>query len=256
MVKLKDVCYHIQQKTLVQETSVCFEANRFHVIMGANGAGKSTLLKLLSGYLPSSQGQVLFQQKNIQQYSKITLAKKRAVLSQQYAIMFPILVKDIVMMGRYPFFKSTPTAIDKRICTEAMQLLQMEDFAERQYHTLSGGEAQKVQMCRILAQIWEANEGDEKTLFLDEPVSGLDVKYQYQLMNIAKDLCQRHITIIAVLHDINLALTFADRILFMKHGSILYDLDHPSAIRPQIIHEVFDINATIETIAHKPVVLF
>lgn len=256
MVKLEKVSYRIRHKTLVNETFVCFAANRFHVVMGANGAGKSTLLKLMSGYLLPSQGHIVFQQKKVQEYSKLALAQKRAVLSQQYAITFPITVKEVVMMGRYPFFKNNPTTLDKQICKEAMQLMRIEDFAERGYNTLSGGEAQKVQMCRVLAQIWDAKEGDEKVLFLDEPVSSLDVKYQYQLMNVAKGLCEKHVTIIAVLHDINLTLSFADRILFMKNGSMIYDLNHPTAITATMIQDVFDIPATIETIAQKPVVLF
>ena len=137
MVKLEKVSYRIRNKTLVNETSVYFDANRFHVIMGANGAGKSTLLKLMSGYLLPSQGHIIFKQKGLQQYSKLALAQKRAVLSQQYAITFPITVKEVVMMGRYPFFKNNPATLDKQIGKEAMQLMRIEDFAEKQYSLLT-----------------------------------------------------------------------------------------------------------------------
>src|ERR1700730_1352496 len=203
MLRADCASYWIGDKILVHEVDLSFEPNRFHVIMGANGAGKTTLLRLLAGNTHASAGEVFLFDKPIKRYSKKELATKRAVLSQHYNIAFPIAVSDMVMMGRYPYYNNLPSKQDYAICKQAMELMQVEEMSERDYNTLSGGEAQKVQMSRVLAQIWEAREGQEKILFLDEPVSHLDVKYQQQLLKVAKGLCDRQVTVIAILHDIN-----------------------------------------------------
>ena len=257
MLEAKNISYSIGKKVLLHPSNLGFDLNLFHVIMGANGAGKSTLLKLLAGELHPSEGQVLLNEKNLSTYTKRELAMKRAVLSQHYNISFPVSAKDIVLMGRYPFFNTRPGKKDLDICVQAMELMNVTEFSERDYNTLSGGEGQKVQMSRALAQIWEATDADKKILFLDEPVSHLDIKYQYQLLQIAKTLCRQHTTVIAILHDINLAMSFADRILFMKKGTIQYVIDDLKELTTGMIADVFGVNASIiHPVNHKPVVIF
>lgn len=257
MLSAENISSKVGNKYLLEETSLQFEEGLFHVIMGANGAGKSTLLKILAGDQKPSSGKVLLDEKELSHYTKKELAVRRSVLSQHYNITFPILVNDMVMMGRYPYFSANPTAKDISICKEAMQLMDVYEFRERDYNTLSGGEAQKAQMSRVLAQIWEAKEGEEKLLFLDEPVSHLDVKYQHQLLQAAKNLCKQHTTVIAILHDINLTLTFADKILFMKQGKVLYETKNLNDISSEIIKDVFDVHSKIiYSEEDKPVVVF
>jgi iron complex transport system ATP-binding protein len=256
MLSAKEISFRIDRKFLLQETSVDFEPGMFHVIMGANGAGKSTLLKLLAGDQRSSSGKIFLDGKDLDRYSRKQLAVKRAVLSQHYHISFPISVYEIVLMGRYPYFSNRPSALDKGICREAMELMDMAAMAERDYLTLSGGEAQKAQMSRVLAQIWEAGKEEGKILFLDEPVSHLDIKFQHQLLIAAKNLCAQGTTVVAILHDVNLALAFADRMLFMKEGRILYDKRNFTEVTTEIIKHVFDVSATIYyPERHKPVII-
>ena len=257
MLSAENISFRVGNKYLLEETSLQFEEGLFHVIMGANGAGKSTLLKILAGDQKPSSGKVSLDDKELSHYTKKELAVRRSVLSQHYNITFPILVNDMVMMGRYPYFSANPTAKDISICKEAMQLMDVYEFRERDYNTLSGGEAQKAQMSRVLSQIWEAKEGEEKILFLDEPVSHLDVKYQHQLLQAAKDLCKQHTTVVAILHDINLTLTFADKILFMKQGKVLYQTQNHNDISPEMIKDVFDVHSKIiYSGGDKPVVVF
>lgn len=257
MLKAAAISYQVGPTVLLHETTVTFAPGRFHVIMGANGAGKSTLLKVLAGEQQPAAGAVYLEGKPLHHYSKTALAVKRAVLSQHLQLSFPITVEEIVLMGRYPYFATHPTARDKAICNEAMALMHVEHLAERDYTTLSGGEAQKVQMCRVLAQMGDRQAGEKKVLFLDEPVSHLDVKYQYQLLRAAKALCQEQATVIAILHDINLALAFADRLLFMKEGRLVHDLEQVSALTPAILQEVFGMPAALlYPDGRKPVVLF
>jgi iron complex transport system ATP-binding protein len=257
MLKAESISFKVDSKYLLHESTIAFEQEKFHVIMGANGAGKSTLLKLLAGDQKASSGKISLFGKYLDHYSKKELAIKRAVLSQHYNIAFPITVSDIVLMGRYPYFSNNPTSNDLSICKQSMQLMDVDGLSERDYNTLSGGEAQKVQMSRVLSQIWEAKVGEEKLLFLDEPVSHLDIKYQHQLLKAAKELCNQHITVIAILHDINLSINYADRILFMKQGRILYDTTKLTDISTEVIRDIFDVSSTIlYPEHHKPVVIF
>jgi iron complex transport system ATP-binding protein len=149
------------------------------------------------------------------------------------------------MMGRYPFFTTSPSNHDKEICNQALHLMESHELSQRDYNTLSGGEAQKIQMSRVLSQIWEARAGEEKILFLDEPVSHLDLKYQHQLLQTAKEFCKRQATVIAILHDINLALLYADRIIFLKQGNLVHETSIASDVSPQIIKVVFDVDAKV-----------
>lgn len=257
MLNAENISFKVGGRFLLNDTSVQFDQGKFHVIMGPNGAGKSTLLKLLAGEVKPSSGKINFIGRELNSFSKKHLATKRAVLSQHYHITFPISVKDIVLMGRYPYFTNNPTANDLSVCQQAMQLMDIHQLRERDYNTLSGGEAQKVQMSRVLSQIWEARPGEGKLLFLDEPVSHLDVKYQHQLLSAAKNLCREHTTVIAVLHDINLSFAYADRILFLKQGEVLYDETDFSRVNAEMIQNVFDVSSTIlHPENHKPVVIF
>ena len=187
MLSASGISFKVGSKYLLADTTVSFEKGKFHVIMGANGAGKSTLLKILAGSQKPSSGYVFMDGKDLSFYSKKILAQKRAVLSQQYHITFPIEVKDVVQMGRYPYYLQNPAKEDISICHEAMRTMQVEEMQDRDYNSLSGGEAQKVQMSRVLAQIGKADDENKKILFLDEPVSHLDLRYQHQLLQVAKN---------------------------------------------------------------------
>ena len=257
MLSAENVSFKVGSTYLLHPSTIYYEANKFHVIMGSNGAGKSTLLKLLAGDQKPSSGKIVLSEKQLTRYSKKELARKRAVLSQHYHVSFPLSVNDIVLMGRYPYFENSPRDNDLAICKLAMQLMDVYQLSDRDYNSLSGGEAQKVQMSRVLSQIWNTEDPEEKLLLLDEPVSHLDIKYQHQLLTAAKDLCNQHTTVIAILHDINLAIAYADRILFMKEGKILYDTTELFKISTEVIRQVFDVpSSIIHPQGHKPVVLF
>lgn len=245
MIEAKNIGYAVGNTFLVNDISLKVLSGEFVVIMGANGAGKSTLLKMLAGSLQPTVGEISMNEKSLKEFSTEELAVKRAVLSQQYAIVFPSTAKDIVTIGRYPYFNNKPSATDERIIQQCMQQMEVTVLAERDYNTLSGGEAQKVQMSRVLAQIGEPEQAKDKILFLDEPVSHLDIKYQHQLLQVAKSLCSHHVAVIAVLHDINLAVKYASKILFMKNGQLITTLNHPHEISTNITHEVFDVDAKI-----------
>ena len=245
MIEVQGISFLVKKKILVNNISLKILPGEFVVIMGANGAGKSTLLKMIAGSLQATSGQVLFNDKKLKEYSVEALSKKRAVLSQHYHISFPLTAHEIVMMGRYPYFDHNPTHNDVEIVNSALQKMQVQHLADRDYNTLSGGEAQKIQMCRVLAQIGEISLNENKLLLLDEPVSHLDVKYQHQLLQEAKLLCQKKVSVLAVLHDINLSLKYADRILFMKDGNLIRSLPKNENIDADMLRDVFDAEANV-----------
>lgn len=244
MIKINNLSFKIQGKYLIQNIDCNISANELVVIMGANGAGKTTLLKMMSGSLLPSNGELWVDQKLIQSYSSQALSHKRAVLSQHYEIAFPLSVREIIMMGRYPYFQSNPKEKDLAIVEEVLIQMEITHLADRNYQTLSGGEAQKVQMARVLAQM-KGGINQNKYLLLDEPVSHLDIKFQYQLLEIANAMKNEQTAVIAVLHDLNLALKFADRILFMKEGSIIHQHRQSEQLDVSIIKDVFGVDASI-----------
>lgn len=241
MLKADNVSFTIEGQKLVDNISLEFKPGTFNVIMGQNGAGKSTFLRLLAGSSRVTEGEVTLFGKNVKSYKEIDLARMRAVLSQHYEISFPVTVHDIVLMGRYPHFKSEPGTIDMRIIDESLDLMGISGLKDRNYDTLSGGEAQKVQMARVLSQIRQNGDKENKILFLDEPVSQLDIHYQYFMLQAAKKLTAENVLVIAVLHDLNLALNYADNIIFLKKGKLVKEFASVGEIDSEIIREVFDI---------------
>ena len=165
-------------------------------------------------------------------------------MSQQPELSFPLTVEEVVMMGRYPHFHFNPDKRDEEICNEVMHRMNLTSFKERNYLTLSGGEKQRVQFARVLAQIWEKPAQGYRYLFLDEPLNNLDISYQQEFLKLSVEFSKANTVLIAILHDINLALAYASRILFMKAGTIAYDI-HPEELTSSIIKEVFDVNASV-----------
>jgi iron complex transport system ATP-binding protein len=241
LLKAKNITYRIDNKTLLSDVSLEFKPGEFTVIMGQNGAGKSTLLRILAGSTRATDGEVSLYGKRIETYKEIELARIRAVLSQHYEISFPVSINDIVMMGRYPHFKSEPSGKDYEIADKALSMMGIYDLKNRNYDTLSGGEAQKVQMARVLSQIWEHDKDKSKILFLDEPVSQLDIQYQYFLLQAARNFTKENVMVVAILHDLNLAINYADNIIFLKNGSLVKSFNSVYDIDKEIVNKVFDI---------------
>jgi iron complex transport system ATP-binding protein len=256
MLKAENLTYKIGEKYLVKDACISVKPGEFVVIMGRNGAGKSTLLKMLSGSMKPSSGAASLNGKDLYSIHELKLAKIRAVLSQHYDITFPITTEEIVMMGRYPHFKNAPSVRDWEILNSAFELIRIKELKERFYNTLSGGEAQKVQMSRVLAQIWEEDE-EGRLLLLDEPVSSLDLRYQHELLRIARSFIKGRTAVIAVLHDINLALSYADRIILMKDSQITGELDADTMPDEKLIEDVFDIRIKVigNPLNRKPLVI-
>ena len=247
-LELRGVSHRAGGTTILDGVSVRFAPGRFNVIVGPNGAGKSTLMRVATGLLQPAAGGVRYAGRALGAYDAEGLARVRAVLSQHVELAFPLAVEDVVLMGRYPHYDSVPAPHDREIVTRALELVAMAHKRHQPYPTLSGGEQQKVQMARVLSQIWPYDPPPDagsrhRWLFLDEPTSSLDVHYQIQLLDLARDLLRHGCTVIAVLHDLNVAFHYGDRVLMLDQGRVALETDEPRSIPAALIERVFRVKA-------------
>ncbi|HEY7898008.1 MAG TPA: ATP-binding cassette domain-containing protein [Gemmatimonadaceae bacterium] len=244
MVEVVDVSYVAGGNLILDGVTARFRRGRFNVILGPNGAGKSSLLKIATGLLQPSNGTVTYDGKSVGGFAPVELARRRAVLSQHVELTFPLPVRDVVLMGRYPHYGRSPAARDVEIVERALEIVGMQDRREQLYPTLSGGEQQKVQLARVLAQIWTYDgTSDHKYLFLDEPTASLDVHYQIHLLDVARELLAHECTIVAILHDLNVAFHYGDAFFLMDGGRMAREADSSRDLPPALIEQVFRVTA-------------
>jgi len=245
MVTLNNVSFKVGAKTILDSLSAEWSMGKVYLIIGPNGAGKSTLIKLICKQLTPSTGTIYFGNLELSSISLEKLATQRAVLSQHSELAFPLTAFEVVMMGRYPHFKNQPTQQDVLAVEEAMRFFDVWPFADRNYLTLSGGEQQRVQFARVLAQIWYKNE-NPRYLILDEPLTFLDIHYQIQFMMQLKTLVAiGDLMVIGVLHDLNLATRFADSILLLNNGRIVASGIPEEVLTKENIKNVFQLEPEI-----------
>jgi iron complex transport system ATP-binding protein len=249
MLTASDVSFRVLNKALVSNISICFEPNKLHLIIGPNGAGKSTLVKLLARYLRPQTGKVEYEGMDVKVTSEAELAKVRAVLSQAIDIAFPLTVREVVMMGRYPHFGGRPGDIDLRIVDEVMEQLDVAEFSSRDYQTLSGGERQRVNFARVLAQLWHDGQADVRRscryLLLDEPLTFLDIRHQIDFMKKIKAFTAgSNVVTIGVVHDLNLAAHFGDQLVLLNEGRVVAHGKAVDVLTAERIYDVFGVKPT------------
>jgi iron complex transport system ATP-binding protein len=249
MVELRDVSYRVGEARILEGLSARFRPGKFNVVLGPNGAGKSTLLRIATGLTRPTSGVVLFDGRPVDAFDMSELARLRAVLSQHVELAFPLPAADVVMMGRYPHFERVATAHDRDIVRRALEMVGMTDRADQAYPTLSGGERQKIQLARVLSQIWNYDDGapgaprPRRCLFLDEPTTSLDIHYQIHLLDVARSLLDYDCTVIAILHDLNVALEYGQYFVLLDGGRVALEAEDPAAIGQAEIERIFRVRA-------------
>lgn len=243
MMQVNQLVYTAGKRNILNNISFSLTPGKVTVILGPNGAGKSTLLRLLSGELKPSGGTVSWHNRPLHQIPPAQLATQRAVLTQQYAITLPFTCEEVVLMGRYPHFTNQPAADDIAAVKAAMEEMHVTHLSSRPFQTLSGGEQQRVQAARVLAQLWskrpEAAPG--KMLLLDEPTSSMDIQHQQLLLGKARKLAQQRYTVLIVLHDLNLAARYADEIVLLQKGSLLAAGTAAEVLQPATLQQAYGI---------------
>ena len=242
MIELNQVGYRIGGNWLVRDITLTIEAGTLWCLVGPNGAGKSTLLRLISGELTPTTGNIRLFGKPIHTYEPREFARLRAYLQQKREVNFPFTSMEIVLFGRYPYLNgSKETARDLHIVQEALRKVEADIFAKRLYPTLSGGEASRVDIARILAQAPEL-------FLLDEPTNHLDPRHHVQILNLCKTLCRQRKTVITAIHDLNLASMYADRLLMLKDGKPVACGSPRDVLTLEQLSEVYGI--PFEVLAH------
>lgn len=230
---------------LLDRADFAVDAGRFAAILGPNGAGKSTLMKVLAGSLQPDPGNVRLCGRALRDWSRRDSSRLRAVLSQRTDLTFPFSVRDVVLLGRSPYAGQTGRNTDIAIAESTMEMCGIAHLAARIYPTLSGGEQQRVQLARVLAQLHRSgadfNDCSGQVLLLDEPTSSLDIAHQHAILELARDLTARGMAVAAVLHDLNLAAMFADSVHLMKEARIVEAGPPAEIIRPESVKSIFDI---------------
>jgi iron complex transport system ATP-binding protein len=236
MIEAKQIGLSITGKTLLKDVNLSVQPGTFTAIAGPNGAGKSSLLKILSHELTHYKGEVRINNVMASSYTVAQLSAVRAVLPQHSHVQFPFTVKQIVELGWQHVKNSTRS--NHELLEEVMDLTGVMDWANRNYLTLSGGEQQRVQLTRVLAQVWEQKTFPRYVL-LDEPTSSLDIAQQQLIFSLVKKACDRNIGVLAVVHDLNQAVQFADHLYFMRNGAVIAQGESKTVFTKPIIEETF-----------------
>lgn len=240
MLATENLTVRLGKKTLLNRISLQLKPGELLALIGPNGAGKSTLLKSLCGELRPAAGQVRLNGKNVRQWSLLERAQLCGVLPQHSTLAFPFSVADVVAMGRSPHFRTANSGNDSTIVRQAMQVTGTDHLRDRNYITLSGGEKQRVHFARILAQIWESSSLGPRYMLLDEPTSALDPACQHDFLQIARHFCRQQETgVLAILHDLNLAALYADRIALLHAGRLVIADTPTHVLTQELIERIF-----------------
>ena len=244
MIEAKNITVEINSKKLLDGVSLEIRSGEVLAVLGPNGAGKSTLRKVLCGDLIASSGEVLMYNKPLGDWSLPERAKVRAVLPQESSLNFPFSVLEVVLMGRAPHLSGAEKSRDYEIARAALEAVDELKLEQRIYPTLSGGERQRVQLARVLAQIWERTE-NPRYMILDEPTSNLDIAHQHGILKIARRFAKENVAVMVILHDLNLAMQYADKILLLKDGKVNAFGKPLEILTEKMIYNVFNLPARI-----------
>ncbi len=243
---LEDISFTYEDLPTIDQISCHFESGNFYSILGPNGSGKTTLLDLISGFLKPATGSIEINDVPVQTLSKNQLAKNIALVSQDYSINFPFLVKEVVLMGRHPFIPrfSQPSRKDYDTAASVMASCGITHLKDRKISELSGGEKQRCVFARALCQ-------DAPVLLLDEAFSNMDISHTLQMLNIVKRAVkEKNRMVISVFHDLNIASAWSDAVLMLKNGKIVAFGETPDVFTRETIRNVFNVESIVEFNAH------
>jgi iron complex transport system ATP-binding protein len=243
MLQASSVSVVVGGATLVDAVDLRVNPGEMIAIVGPNGAGKSTLLRMLSGDITPTRGSVELKQRALRAYPPRELARHRAMLSQHVNVAFPFTVEEIVYMGAGDNSRATAAPLVE----SALDEVGLKGFRHRQLPTLSGGEQQRAHFARVLVQLacGEALNGPG-LLLLDEPTSSLDLRHQIDLVETARRRAQNGTAVIAILHDLNLAMRFADRLVLLHRGRLAVDGGRNEAMTAETIRTIFEVDVAID----------
>ena len=237
VLDISSLSFNFGSKNILADIDLSIKNNGIVGIIGPNGSGKSTLLKCIYRVLKPKTGTIFIDGKNINDYQFKETAKKMAVVAQHNDTHFDFNVLEMVLIGRSPHkkFMERDSAEDIELAYKALEQVNMKDFADRNFSSLSGGEKQRIILARALVQ-------NTDCLILDEPTNHLDIKHQLHFMSLAKDL---KMTVISAIHDLNIAAMYCDKIYALKEGQIIAAGSVNEVITEEVIKTLYDVEAKI-----------
>jgi iron complex transport system ATP-binding protein len=237
MLACRNLGFRYGAVPVLQDISFTVEKGRFCVVLGRNGSGKTTLIHCLNRILQPTTGQVFIDGKNMTALSRNEIARAVSLVPQEHMDIFPFQVIDVVVMARAPFLgtAAAPKTRDYELAADALKQLHAIHLAEKNFNRISGGERQIVLLARAIAQ-------NARIMLLDEPTNHLDFNNQYHLLSAIKELCRSsRLCIVASMHDPNLASLFADDVIMLKNGGILYQGPGRTIMTSRHISHLYDI---------------
>jgi iron complex transport system ATP-binding protein len=247
MLAATSLTYAVAGRALVDGISLAAAPGEFVAILGPNGAGKTTLLRLLSGELEAQSGGVELNGLPLARWRHAQLARMRAVLPQESRLSFAFTALEVALFGRYPHRSGAINQADREIALAALAATDAAHLAAGDFTTLSGGEKARVQLARVLAQLWEpcriGRTRRPRLLLLDEPTAALDLAHQHATLAAARAFArgQGDVAVIAVLHDLNLAAQYCDRLVMLRAGRMHVQGTPAEVLREPLIEEVFGL---------------
>ncbi|EEW57788.1 iron(III) dicitrate transport ATP-binding protein FecE [Ruegeria sp. TrichCH4B] len=249
MIEVQNLSHDIHGAPILRDISVIVPKGGVVALVGPNGAGKSTLLSLMARLIPRQRGRITVDELVVGESDDKDLARRLAILPQTVHAASRLTVRDLVGFGRYPYHRGRPTPDDRAMVEDGMRLFDLLPLAERSLDTLSGGQRQRAFVAMTYVQ-------DTDYLLLDEPLNNLDLAASRALMARLRDLADnKDRTVIIVLHDINFATAYADRVLVMKEGRLCADGAPQDVITETLIQSVFETDAPLRTVEGRPVVM-
>lgn len=241
MLSLSDIAVTLGHATLLDGVTLEVVRGTVTAIVGPNGAGKSTLLSVLSGERTPTRGTALLNGQPLASIPPDVLARRRGVLPQEALLAFGFTGREVALLGRTPH--TTSRAEDERAALRALDAADVAHLAERRYPTCSGGEKQRLHLARVLAQL---DSDAAAVLLLDEPTAALDLAHQHRVLATARRLAvERGLAVVAVLHDLNLAAQYADRVAVLDRGRIAAEGTPAEVLRPGTVRAVFGIDVLV-----------
>ncbi|RXT03615.1 ABC transporter ATP-binding protein [Ammoniphilus sp. CFH 90114] len=240
MIEIKGLTKRFGKKPVVEDVSVSIEPGTITSFIGPNGAGKSTLLSMVSRLLEADTGEVLLDQSSVKRWASGEFAKRVSILKQANYINVRLTIRELVAFGRYPYSKGRLTAEDEKFVDQAIEYLNLTEMQDKFLDELSGGQKQRAFIAMVIAQ-------DTDYVLLDEPLNNLDMKHSVQIMKILRKLVDDlGKTVVIVLHDINFASVYSDRIVALKDGKLVKDGPTHEIINSDTLRDIYDMHIPIQ----------
>lgn len=240
MIQVKGLSKYFGKKAVVEDVSVTIEPGKITSFIGPNGAGKSTLLSMVSRLLYADTGEVLLDSSDVREWKSEEFAKRVSILKQSNFMNVRLTVRELVSFGRFPYSRGRLTSEDVIHVNQALEYMNLLEMEDKFLDELSGGQRQRAFIAMVIAQ-------DTDYVLLDEPLNNLDMKHSVQIMKILRKLVDElGKTVVIVLHDINFASVYSDRIVALKNGRVVKDGPTHEIINSDALKQIYDMNIPVQ----------